>query len=96
MNDAEGIFCSVIYVASLWQEKQLEVLLVHTHYKDFPPIGGPVIAGTRYTVVPMKEGKKRFPNGHFVDTSDLFSHGELPRQNQRDPKTLGSNQMDVP
>lgn len=53
-----GIFCSVKYVAPLWQEKQLEVLLGQTHYKDFPPLGGPVIARTRYTVVPMKEGKK--------------------------------------
>lgn len=71
----------MIYVASLWEEKQLEVLLVRTHYKDFPPIGGPVIARTKYTVVPMKEGGKKLPNGHFVDTFNLFSHGELPRQN---------------
>lgn len=60
-----GIFWSGIYVVSLWQEKQLEMLLVQTHYNNFPPIGGPVIARTRYTV-PMKAEKKSFQMGRVT------------------------------
>lgn len=57
------IFCSVKYVVSLWQEKPLEVPPVQTHYKDFPPIGGPVIARIRYTVFMKEKKKKRFQMG---------------------------------